>query len=88
MLRVQSPRLFGVPFPSLVLVLAHAYPDHRKVVCTPECFSSRTSGAGKNLTAAYIPVYPSSTKSGKLTNLVAECALACFSSTKRMDKLQ
>jgi hypothetical protein len=104
MLHAQSPRLFDVPFPSLVLVLApaHAYPDrreyvlgkestdvfdHRKVVCTLECFSLRMSGAEENLTAVYMPVH-SSRKSGRLTSLVAEYALACFSSTRRMDKLQ
>ena len=97
-LRAQSPRLFDVPFPSLVLVLAcpdhREYAlgkestvafDHRKVVYTPECFASKTSGAEKDLTAAYIPVC-SSRKSGRLTSLVADYALGRFSS-KRMDKL-
>jgi len=62
--------------------------DRRKVECTPECFSSKRSDAGKNPTVAYAPAYSSSRKSGRATSLVAECAPVCFFSTKKMDKLQ
>ena len=102
MLRAHlSLRLFDVPF--LSLVHAHVYPDHReyapgkeptavfgrrKVECTPgRHFSSKRSGAEKNLTVVYIPVYSSSRKNGRVTSLSVECAPACFF-LKKMDKLQ
>lgn len=61
--------------------------DHRRVECTPECFSSKND-AEKNLRVVYAPVYSSLRKSGRATSLAAACALACFFSTKRSDKLR
>ena len=62
--------------------------DHRKAEYTPGCFSSKTSDAERNPTAVCVPAYSSSRKSGEVMNLVAECALECFFSTKRMGKLR
>jgi len=93
-------RLSDVPFLSLGHGHAHVYPDHRedvpgkeptavfgrqKVECTPGRFSSKRSGAEKDLTAVYAPAYSSSRKSG---SLAVECAPACFFLTKKMDKLR
>ena len=99
----QSPKLFDIPFPSLVLALAYSdhleyglgreltgVPGHQKAVYTHERFSWKTSGVGKNLTAAYtpVPVYSSLSESDGVTSLVAECVLAYFASTRRTGKLQ
>jgi len=100
MLQVHlSLRLFDGPF--LSLVHAHVYPDRReyapgkestavfgrrKVECTPGRFSSKRSGAEKNLTVVYALVYSSSRKSGRVMSLAGECVPACFFLT--MDKLQ
>ena len=61
---------------------------HQRVEYTPGCFSSKMNDVGKNLTVVCAPVYSSSRKSGRVTSLVAECALACFFSTRRMDELR
>lgn len=97
----QNPKLFDVPSPSLVLALAcsdyleyglesdlMAVPDHQKAVYTHERFSWKTSGAGRNLTAAYILAYSSLSESGSVMSLVAECALVYSSSTRRTCKLR
>jgi len=97
----QSPRFFGVPFPSLVLAPAYsdhleyglgreltAVFDHQKAAYTPERVSWRTSGAGKDLVVEYTLVYSSLSESGRVTSLAAECALAYFSSTRRTGKLR
>jgi len=97
----QSLRLFGDPFPSLVLALAYsdhleyglgreltAVFDHQRAAYTPERFSWRMSGVGKDLVVVYILAYSSLSESGRVTSLAAECALAYFSSTRRTGKLR
>ena len=97
----QNPRLFGVPFPSPVLALAYSDHleyglgreltvvfDHQRAAYTPEHFSWRMSGAGRDLVVVYILVYSSLSESGRVTSLAAECALAYFSSTRRTGELR